>query len=228
MHMSNFSKTPNLHRADILVRYLTHPQVHIDPEQDVRQWSLNGTGQARVAALAASGALRGTTRIVSSRETKAIETAKPLVTALNCWFEPRKAMHENDRSATGYLPPEQFERVADRFFAHPNKSADGWETARLAQMRILREVHAVLCEHNGGDILLVGHGAVGTLLFCALAGLPIGRAHDQGTGGGGNIFSFRTSQCVPLSGWQPMENLIWSGRYQQVNAQDSDAINSSI
>ena len=72
-------------------------------------------------------------------------------------------MHENDRSATGYLPGPEFEATADRFFAEPQISVRGWERAIDAQARILGAVAETLARHPGGDLLLVGHGAVGTL-----------------------------------------------------------------
>lgn len=189
------------------VRYLSHPQVIVDPAKEITKWSLNDTGHARVARLAKSGALAGTTRIVSSAETKALETARPLAETLAGTVEVRERMHENDRSSTGFLPPEAFERMADRFFATPDQSAEGWETAQDAQNRICAEVEACLAAHTGGDLLFVGHGAVGTLLYCALAGVPISRAHDQGPGGGGNYFAFDAEARCPTSGWRPMEEL---------------------
>lgn len=193
----------------VTVRYLTHPQVLIDPALDVRHWSLNAVGRARVAALAAGlGALRGTRRVITSAETKARDTATPLAAALGVEPEIRPAMHENDRSATGFLPPAEFEQVADAFFAHPTASVRGWETAQAAQARILSDLRACLAGPQSGDLLLVGHGAVGTLLYCALAGLPIDRRHDQGPGGGGNWFAFDAATCTPAQGWQPMETLI--------------------
>jgi hypothetical protein len=38
-------------------------------------------------------------------------------------------MHENDRSATGFLPPPEFEAVADAFFVRPLESVRGQYTA---------------------------------------------------------------------------------------------------
>lgn len=116
-------------------------------------------------------------------------------------------MHENDRSSTGFLPPLEFEDVADQFFANPNQSVRGWETAICAQTRILQEVDKCLQSGKSGDILIVGHGAVGTLLYCALANLPISRKYDQGSGGGGCYFAFDQDVRIPMSAWQPMENL---------------------
>lgn len=187
------------------VVYLSHPQVIVDAAKPVERWSLNPTGQARVAALAASGRLVGTAWIVSSAETKAIETADPLARALGLTPIIRAAMHENDRSATGFLPPAEFETVADAFFANPETSVRGWETAAEAQRRICGEVRACLSDFPEGDGLIVGHGAVGTLLYCALAGLPISRRYDQ-PAGGGNWFAF-TGWSAPLAPWAPMETL---------------------
>lgn len=190
------------------VRYLTHPQVLIDPAREVTQWSLNSVGAARVAALVAQpGLLARTTRVISSGETKALETARPLAAAFGAALEIRPRMHENDRSATGFLPPAEFELVADAFFANPSDSIRGWEAAADAQRRIVEEVETCLREDAVGDVLFVGHGAVGTLLFCALSGLAIDRRFDQGSGGGGCWFQFDIATRKPPRGWQPMEAL---------------------
>ena len=205
-----------------IARYLTHPQVIIDPDIPVEKWGLNTIGQARVDALVLTVAtetnhvLRRTKLIVSSAETKAIETAKPIAEALDCTLIIRHQMHENDRSATGFLPPDEFETVADQFFAHPDKSICGWETAITAQNRMLLEVETCLTDTNfaktgEGDVLFVGHGAVGTLLYCAYSDQAIDRSLDQGLtagrSGGGNVFTFDLKTLKALSHWQPMEAL---------------------
>ncbi|WP_299406503.1 histidine phosphatase family protein [uncultured Roseobacter sp.] len=190
-----------------VARYLSHPQVQIDPQKEIQLWSLNDIGTARVARLAQSNALATTRRIVTSAEVKAVETARLLADALGCALEVRERMHENDRSATGFLPPQEFEQVADQFFAEPETSVRGWETARAAQSRIVFEVRACLRDHGEGDVLFVGHGGVGTLLYCHLAGLAIDRAHDQGPGGGGCYFAFPTEMGPPAHPWRPMEQL---------------------
>ncbi|MGQ7844683.1 histidine phosphatase family protein [Granulosicoccus sp. 3-233] len=170
-------------------------------------WSLNDTGKSRVAALVESGVLRGTNRVVSSAETKAIETAEPLANRLGCELEIRQLMHENDRSSTGFLPPQEFEAVADQFFAEPAVSVRGWETARQAQGRIVSEVEYCLDQPASGDVLFVGHGGVGTLLLCHLLSVPISRDLDQGAGGGGNFFRFSIDSREVLNRWLPMERM---------------------
>lgn len=177
------------------------------PKQDVRQWSLNALGVQRVERLARSQALVGTTHVISSDEVKAKETAAPLANALGAALVIREKMHENDRSATGFLPPEEFEQVADQFFAQPGRSVRGWETAEAAQRRIVDEVKACLSIYPAGDLLFVGHGAVGTLLYCYLAGKPISRTYDQGPNGGGCYFEFSGMNHPPEACWAPMEQL---------------------
>jgi hypothetical protein len=54
---------------------------------------------------------------------------------------------------------------------------------------------------------LEGLGGVGTLLYCALSGVPIDRKYDQGPGGGGCWFEFRLNNLSPNGGWTHMERL---------------------
>ena len=109
------------------VRYLSHPQVKIEPAVPVPSWGLSEVGRTRTETLANAGWLAGTTQIICSGERKAIETAEIIAATLNVTVEVREAMHENDRSATGFLPPEEFETVANQFFAQPHVSILGWE-----------------------------------------------------------------------------------------------------
>jgi broad specificity phosphatase PhoE len=189
-----------------IVRYLTHPQVAIDTTIPVPKWSLSSIGRTRTETLAKKGWLIDTTRIVSSAERKAVETAEIIARQLNITVEVREAMHENDRSATGFLQPTEFEAVADQFFRDPLVSIRGWERAIDAQERIVGEVELVVAREQTGDILFVGHGAVGTLLFCHYSGLPISRIHDQ-PAGGGCCFAFEKDGRRILHPWRRVEDL---------------------
>lgn len=190
-----------------IFRYLTHPQVVIDANVKVPNWRLSEEGRARAEALAASDLLRGTARLISSDEVKAKETAAPIAKALGLQVQVIEASHENDRSATGFLPPDHFEAAADQFFAHPEKSFHGWETAHDAQKRILKVYEGVRATHRAGDLLMIGHGGVGTLLYCALAQTDISRQHDQHAGGG-CLWSLDLATGDIQHGWLPIEELI--------------------
>jgi ribosomal protein L2 len=122
-----------------LVRYLTHPQVNIDPAVPVPSWSLSEVGRAHGCRSKHGTA---TTQVISTGERKAIEAAEIIVAKLNVDAEVREAMH--DRSATGFLLPDEFEAVANQFFAQPNISIRGWERAADVQLSIVREVEHVL------------------------------------------------------------------------------------
>ena len=186
------------------IRYLTHPQVKIEPAIPVPSWGLSEVGRTRTETLATAGWLSGTTQVISSGERKAIETAETIGGILNVAIEVREAMHENDRSATGFLPSDEFETVATEFFAQPLMSIRGWERAIDAQLRIVREVELVLARDRAGDVLFVGHGAIGTLLFCHYSGFAIDRAYDQ-PAGGGHYFAFVKDGRRVLHPWRRME-----------------------
>jgi broad specificity phosphatase PhoE len=137
-----------------------------------------------------------------SEERKAVEAAAILGERLALTPRTLRELGENDRSATGFLEPAVFEATADRFFAEPEHSIDGWEPAAAAQRRIVAAVEHVLAETVAGDVAIVAHGGVGTLLQCALRGVPITRALDQP--GQGHWFAFERDSRRVLHGWKPV------------------------
>jgi broad specificity phosphatase PhoE len=183
--------------------YVSHPEVRIDPMVPVPRWGLSDRGQERMAAFAAQGWIKRFGRVISSDETKAIETADAIAVILGLQTEVRHGLHENDRSATGFLPPPEFEATANLFFAHPLESVRGWERAADAQGRIVAGVGAALAEAPETPTIFCGHGGVGTLLWCHCAGVPISRDHDQK--GGGHHYLFDLSRRIVLYAWRPLE-----------------------
>ena len=189
-----------------ILRYITHPQVQIDPRVPVPQWGLSEVGRERAIRFAALPLLSATTTIVSSAETKAVETAEIISTTLGVSVSIREKTHENDRTATGFLEPQEFERVANQFFASPLESARGWEKAVDVQSRITSEAKHIIGKHLHGDLLMVGHGAVGTLLYCHLADVEINRKYDQ-PGGGGHMFAYDLDSQACLHPWKSIEQV---------------------
>ena len=83
----------------------------------------------------------------------------------------------------------------------------GWERAVDAQSRIVSAVERIAeRDKTGGSIAIVSHGAVGTLLYCHLAGEPIARRWDQPPNGGGNFYCFTVSPRQAHSWWQPIDD----------------------
>ncbi len=190
-----------------LVYFITHPEVVIDPDIPVPQWPLSKKGRERMQLLVAKDWVPTITSIYSSTEQKAKDGATILGEALNLSALEMRALGENDRSSTGFLPKEDFETMATRFFNTPEESIEGWERAVDAQSRIYNAVHNLIeCDHTTGDIAIVSHGGVGTLLLCRLSGSPIHRSMDQPGGGGGNLFCFEKQSYRLVHGWRSIED----------------------
>jgi len=191
--------------------YVTHPEVVIDPNVATPRWGLSSVGRARAERFANHVLVRGLTRLVSSTETKALELAAVLAAGCGAPVDSGDKFDENDRRSTGFVPSARFEALADAMFAHPDESAEGWETARDAQHRVVGAFNEVLARHDATKpIGFTGHGAVGTLLKCHLGGLKIARSEDQrriGHPGGGNVFVVRLSDRKLMTDWIPMEDL---------------------
>ncbi len=188
------------------VLFITHPDVIIVPTVSVPEWRLSTAGLARMRVFAGQPRLRSVGSIWSSAERKAQDGARVLATALGLPWQVRPELGENDRSSTGYLPREVFERMADAFFAQPDISVRGWERAVDAQERIIAAVGAVIAATSqSGDIAIVSHGAVGALLLGHLSGRSIDRSLDQPAGNGGNFFAFDRETWRLGHGWRPID-----------------------
>lgn len=185
------------------VFFVTHAQVAIDPAIPVPDWSLSEVGRARHLAFNGRDFIEDITALYCSAERKAIDGAEILSAATGLKPTVREALGENDRSATGFLPPPEFQATADLFFAHPDQSIRGWERAIDAQQRIVDAVNRILAEDSSTDhIAIVSHGGVGTLLYCHLTGSAISREMDQPGSGGGNFFAFDRATRAVLHSWE--------------------------
>ena len=182
--------------------FITHPEVVVDPDRAITDWGLSDSGRQRTEAFASSGSLENVSAFWSSPERKAYETAEILTNARDLGIEIDPRLAENDRSATGFLPPDRFEAVANAFFENPNQSVHGWERAKDAQERIASATRDILADHHLGDLAIVSHGAVGTLLLCHLRGVPISRAFDQPSQG--HWWSAELPTLLPIHGWRRM------------------------
>lgn len=187
--------------------FITHGEVEIDPNVAVPDWGLSAVGRARHDVFSASDYVRGVAHVFSSAEKKARDGAEILGDALGLSYQVVEALHENDRSATGYLPKAEFERTADAFFANPNESIRGWERAVDAQARVIAALQGIVETAPDGDIAVVAHGGVGALTLCHVMGVAIERKWDQPGGGGGNVIAINLPDWSLNHGWRPIEDV---------------------
>jgi len=186
--------------------FITHPNVVVSHDVPVPRWPLSELGKKRMRAGLAQPWLRDVTAVYCSTEQKAIDGAEILAQHRSLDFSRIEDLGENDRSATGFLPPDEFERVADEFFRFPDRSVRGWERAIDAQARVVRAVEEIAAkDKTSGAIAIVSHGAVGTLLYCHLAGEPIARRRDQPPNGGGNYYRFTLSPRAAHGWWRAID-----------------------
>ncbi|MFT7649139.1 MAG: broad specificity phosphatase PhoE [Candidatus Poriferisodalaceae bacterium] len=190
-----------------VLRYISHPAVNIDPDVPVPDWGLSPEGQLQAEAMLEQPWVASITRIISSSERKALEAAEVLANYLELEVEIRPETGETDRSSTGYVSDKRHEALADQFFASPTESAEGWETALDAQLRMVDALRDLIRrpprnETRLGDVAVIGHGGVGTLLMTHLAGLETSREHDQP--GAGHYWSLNRRTGDVLHHWLPI------------------------
>ncbi len=182
--------------------FITHPEVVVDAAVAVPRWHLSDRGIQRMRTFAASPQMRGLTQVWASTETKAIEAAGLLAGRFSLPVSVHPGLNENDRSATGFLPPPEFEAVADAFFATPHASVRGWERAVDAQARVANAIDEILSRPHTGNVAFVAHGGVGTLLLCKYLEAPISREADQPFQG--HYWAFEIDTRGVLHPWHPV------------------------
>lgn len=188
------------------VYLVTHPEVVIDPHMPVPQWPLSERGRARMRRLLEEPWMQKVGSVYSSAEQKARDGAQIVASALRMPFEAIQELGEIDRSSTGYLPHEEHMALAAQFFAEPEQSARGWERAVDAQQRMIAAVDRVIASDPGQrDILIVSHGAVGTLYLCWLKRRPISFQEHPPHRGGGCYYCFDAATKALIRDWRVID-----------------------
>lgn len=185
--------------------FVTHPDVVIDPAVPVPQWPLSDLGRTRMAAFAWKLSDERLAAVWTSEERKALDGGEILSARLGIPHRVDAGLGENDRSSTGYLEAEAFWPVVQAFFARPDESVQGWETARHAQDRIVAAVRRA-ADAQEGDIAIVSHGGVARLLTARLQGVAIGQEDRPRNPNGGCFIVFDTASPGPPSAWADIED----------------------
>lgn len=156
--------------------YVTHPATHIDQLIPVAEWHVSEEGRRQLMRLVKNPLWEKVDTIYSSTEPKALRTAEEIVARIPHLKFPimfgNEDLGEIDRSSTGFLTKEEHEKAIEEFYIHPDSSYRGWETANSAIARTMRVVSHIMDDNVGKTVVIIGHGAVGTLLVCSLKKIP--------------------------------------------------------
>ena len=155
-------------RRLLLVRHATP---HVDAGVPAGRWHLSVRGRQEAQSLAMDVRLQ-LPRIWSSPESKAQETA----TFLAALSGAEVAVHDGLREVgfrQGLLPEAEFRRrVASYLDGGADPDFEPYDVARQRILLCLAEIAGL--EGGGGDIALVSHGRILTVLVSALLGRRLG------------------------------------------------------
>jgi broad specificity phosphatase PhoE len=130
------------------------------------QWHLSDEGRRRCRRLAGQLALHDLAAIVASQEPKATETGQIVADMLGLRLEIAAGLHEHERGVVRDMGSrEQFGAQVARFFARPGELVMGCETADQAHARFQAAIARVVEQHRTGNLAIVSHGTVLTLLI---------------------------------------------------------------
>jgi 2,3-bisphosphoglycerate-dependent phosphoglycerate mutase len=144
---------------------IRHGRVLVDPRQPPSQWELERGACEAVASLALEVGGAGLRRVVSSEETKAVQTARALAAVLGVPVDLRPGLEEHHRLREQHIPSDaDFHKAMAGLFSRPSQVVLGTESASAALERFHGAIHDVMAE-TGDDELVVSHGTVISLLM---------------------------------------------------------------
>jgi len=151
----------------ILVRHAHTAQVG----PDAKAWPLSKRGRTEAARLAQWPGWLDIAAIVTSVEAKAIETAAAITTAHPhlVTLPPMETLGEVDRRGTLVA---DYEGAVAGFFALPDASPHGWESATAARTRITAAIADAVAPYPAASVAVVAHGLAFTLYLSTLIGGP--------------------------------------------------------
>lgn len=157
-----------MHRL-VLVRHSLPEMVTGAPASE---WHLSAEGRRRCTALAGRLAAFGLAAVVSSQESKAVETGQIVAGTLGLPLETAPGLHEHERGVVRDLGSrEEFQAQVARFFEHPDRLVLGYETADEAHARFARAVASAIERRPAINLAIVSHGTVITLFVARATGL---------------------------------------------------------
>ena len=146
---------------DRIVVLIRHSVPEVDPERPASEWALSAEGINRCETLASELKRFLPAILLSSPETKAIETAELVGAKLGLKFSIRDGLCEH-RRPTRFLPHDEFHDNIHRFFEFPAGIVYGNETSDQVASRIESEIRRALAISPTENVLIITHGTAMT------------------------------------------------------------------
>jgi broad specificity phosphatase PhoE len=137
-----------------------HAPVRIDPQVISHGQMLSEQGRHRCDWLADELRSLEVSRLYTSVEPKALETAGLVAVRSGLALEPRLNLHENDRTGFGFQSVAELRRKLREFFERPADVVIGNETASAALQRFAEAIANIVSEEQGQNLAVVTHGTV--------------------------------------------------------------------
>ena len=148
---------PALQNPARIVVLVRHSAPEMDPSRPASEWPLSEEGVRRCETIATKLQRFLPAVMLSSPETKAVETAQRIGLHLGIGFTVREGLREHRRPSV-FLPQSEFRENIRRFFASPDSVVHGSESSNDVAKRIEAEIRGALADHPDGNILMVTHG----------------------------------------------------------------------
>ena len=156
-------------RKLVLVR---HAQPEIDSTLDAREWQLSIQGKRQSETLAESLREYDPTVVITSDESKAVQTGTIIAQRLSVSQETIADLYEHDRRGVPFFSEKgSFEELVARLFLEPQRLVFGNETGDQAYDRFAAAIEQVLKNYPEGNVVVVTHGTVLTLYVSRKVGL---------------------------------------------------------
>lgn len=144
---------------------IRHAPTLVDPAKSSADWVLKPDVAPAIESICNRLNASKIRRVVSSPQTKALQTAQYVAEYFKVPIEVYHGLEEHHRTECDFIEDEcEFrDRIAE-FFAKPEELVFGQETAAQASVRFVNAIRTLMHESND-DELLVSHGTVLSLLL---------------------------------------------------------------
>ena len=147
-----------------------HAPVVVKPDVPSAAWQLTSDAASLVRNLASEIPISSPSRIISSKQDKALQTARILASEFSASVEVRGGFEEHHRGNEPFIADDlEFRTNIKSFFERPNELVYGNETAQEALTRFQCAVDELMSEGTNDEIV-VTHGTVGSLYLATHGG----------------------------------------------------------